>query len=67
MFKWLKEQKGLSQKLAGLEEKKQATQRKIDVANKILEDRQTERRYHTIQVEEDRRRRYPGEILQGIG
>ncbi len=65
MFKWFKKQKGISQRLAGLEEKKQSTQRKIEVAMKILDRRQEERRMHIVEVEEDRRGKLNSDILHG--
>ena len=50
MFNWLKKQRDITRKTAGLAEKEKSTQRKIDVASKILDRRESNR-----EVETDRR------------
>lgn len=51
MFKWLKKQKNIIQKTAGLEEKAASTQKKRDIAMSIL----NERRKRSIEVPIERR------------
>lgn len=51
MLKWLQTKKNIAQKTAGLQEKAEATRRKVEVAMSIL----NERRKRSIDVEVDRR------------
>jgi len=43
MFQWLKKQHEFAQRIGGLQEKKDSTQRKIDVATKILDRRSNDK------------------------
>ncbi len=72
MFRtWFKHQKCLSQKIGGLEEKKQATQRKFDVAQKILDRRHDDRRHDerrikSLPVNHERRIHHAPDFITGI-
>lgn len=61
MLNWFK--KISVKKANGLDEMKEATQRKIEVAQKILDRRQDERRKRIIKVEDERRGHLNGEII----